>query len=241
VRPAKAAGRRNYRGAVTSGSALRTVLTLLGAAVIYSPLFPDRADPAPTEAAPPAGQTMETAMSNPDRTEGRLADGCVPATAQDLLARLEKLGITVKTFEHPPVYTVEEAKALRGELPGAHIKNLFLRNKKGVMWLFTCLEDRQIDLKDFGARLGAGRLSFGSAERLMTYLGVEPGAVTPFGVVNDRGGAVTVVLDRALVDQDPVNCHPLVNTMTTALSAAGLVRFLESVDHPPVMIDLDAD
>ena len=169
-----------------------------------------------------------------------LADGSAPATAQDLFARLEALGIAVRTVRHPPVFTVEEAKALRGELPGAHIKNLFLRNKKGVMWLLTSLEDRQIDLKDLGGRLGAGRLSFGSAQRLMTYLGVAPGAVTPFAAVNDRQRAVTVVLDQALTAHDPVNCHPLVNTMTTALGAADLIRFLESVGHPPLMIDLDA-
>ena len=180
-------------------------------------------------------------MSDGEQIEGRLADGSAPAGPEDIFARLAALDIAAKSAEHPPVFTVEEAKALRGELPGAHIKNLFLRNKKGVMWLFTCLEDRRIDLKAFGARLGAGRLSFGSADRLMKYLGVEPGAVTPFGVVNDRAGAVTVVLDQALMARDHVNCHPLVNTMTTAISASGLVRFLESVDHPPVMIDLDAD
>ena len=115
---------------------------------------------------------------------------------------------------------MEEAKALRGELPGAHIKNLFLRNKKGVMWLVTCQEDRDIDLKALGQRIGAGRLSFGSAERLMTHLGVLPGSVTPFAVINDRRDHVTVVLDSGLLDQDPVNCHPLVNTMTTAIRAA---------------------
>jgi len=169
--------------------------------------------------------------------EGHLADGSRPATAQDLLARLDELGIAATSFEHPAVYTVEEAKALRGELAGAHIKNLFLRNKKGVMWLVTCQEDRAIDLKALGERLGAGRLSFGSAERLMKYLGVLPGAVTPFGVRNDRQGQVAVVLDSALIDQDPVNCHPLVNTMTTALSGQDLVRFLESTGHAPRLLD----
>lgn len=173
--------------------------------------------------------------------EGRLADGSTPATARDLLARLEELGIAAESFEHPAVYTVDEAKALRGELEGAHIKNLFLRNKKGVMWLVTCQEDRQIDLKALGQRIGAGRLSFGSAERLMKYLGVLPGAVTPFGVVNDRQGQVTVVLDSALAELERVNCHPLVNTMTTALSGRALVRFLESTGHPPQLLDFEAD
>ena len=198
---------------------------------------------------PPGRPLSSPAMSDADdsRDAGAasaaaiLADGSAPALPEDVFARLEALGIAARTVGHPPVFTVEEAKALRGELPGAHIKNLFLRNKKGVMWLLTCQEDRRIDLKAFGGRLGAGRLSFGSAERLMKYLGVTPGAVTPFAVVNDRQRAVTLVLDQALMAHDPVNCHPLVNTMTTALAAADLIRFVESVDHPPQIIDLDAD
>ena len=174
--------------------------------------------------------------------QGRLADGSAPATAQDLLARLEALGIAAESFEHPPVYTVDENKAVRSQGPAwlgqsANIKNLFLRNKKGAMWLVTCQEDREIDLKALGERIGAGRLSFGSAERLMKYLGVLPGAVTPFGVINDRQNQVAVVLDSALVDQDSVNCHPLVNTMTTALAGRDLVRFLESTGHTPQLLD----
>ncbi len=143
-------------------------------------------------------------------------------------------------MRHPPVFTVEEAKAQRGELPGSHIKNLFLRNKKGAMWLVTCLEDRRIDLKALGTALEAGRFSFGSAERLMTYLGVLPGAVTPFAVINDKDAHVQVVLDRGLLDHDPINAHPLVNDMTTAIAAEDLIRFLEAVGHPPRIFDLDA-
>ena len=170
---------------------------------------------------------------------GRLADGSAPATPEALFARLEALGIAQRSTSHPAVFTVEESKALCGTLPGVHIKNLFLRNKKGAMWLLTCQEDREIDLKDLGARLGAGRLSFGSAERLMRHLGVIPGAVTPFAVVNDRAGLVAVVLDRALLTAETVNGHPLVNTMTTALSGADLVRFLEAEGHPPQILDMD--
>ena len=162
-----------------------------------------------------------------------------PTSPEALLARLGELGIAVTSFSHPPVHTVAEAKALRGELKGGHIKNLFLRNKKGAMWLITCLEDREIDLKALGQALGAGRFSFGSAERLMTYLGVLPGAVTPFAVINDTGGKVEVVLDEALLACDPINAHPLVNDRTAAVSAAGLVRFLEAVGHPPRIFDFD--
>ncbi len=163
-----------------------------------------------------------------------------PTSSEALLARLEGLGIAVQIHRHPPVYTVEQAKALRGGLTGNHIKNLFLRNKKGAMWLITCLEDRKIDLKALGQALGAGRFSFGSAERLRTYLGVLPGAVTPFAVINDTEGKVQVVLDAGVFDCDPVNAHPLVNDRTAAISPADLVRFLEAVGHPPQILDLRA-
>jgi Ala-tRNA(Pro) deacylase len=166
------------------------------------------------------------------------AETPLPTAPETLLARLDALGINYRCVTHPPVFTVEEAKALRGELPGSHIKNLFLRNKKGRMWLVTCLEDRDVDLKALGARLEAGRFSFGSAERLMTYLGVRPGAVTPFAVINDKAGAVTMVLDSGVLGAGPVNCHPLVNTMTTALAPDDLLRFLEAEGHAPLMLEL---
>ncbi len=160
-----------------------------------------------------------------------------PTTPDQLLARLAELGLTTRTVTHPPVFTVEEAKALRGELPGAHIKNLFLRDKKGKMWLVVAEEDRPIDLKALGELLG-GRLSFGSADRLMTYLGVIPGAVTPFGVINDGGNQVQVVIDKDLLAQDPINCHPLCNDRTTAISPQDLLAFFAACNHPPELVDL---
>ncbi len=169
-----------------------------------------------------------------------LADGGAPMEPDALLAHLESLGIQARTVEHAPVFTVEEAKALRGELDGAHIKNLFLRNKKGAMWLVTCLEDREVDLKALGAALEAGRFSFGSAERLMSYLGVRPGSVTPLAVINDTQGAVTMVLDQGVMEHALVNAHPLVNDKTTALTPGGLLRFLEAAGHAPQMLDMDA-
>ena len=150
---------------------------------------------------------------------------------QQLFARLDQLGIAHRTVEHPPVFTVEEAKALRGNLPGHHIKNLFLRNKKEEMWLVVAEEDKRIDLKALGEKLGAGKLSFGSPDRLLRYLGVLPGAVTPFGIINDKDRQVKVVLDRDLMGFNPVNAHPLVNTMTTAISFADLRRFFEATGH----------
>ena len=159
-------------------------------------------------------------------------------TPDQLFARLEALGIRTRTVTHPPVFTVEEAKALRGDLPGAHIKNLFLRNKKGEMWLVVAEESRPVDLKALGERLGAGRLSFGSPERLMSYLGVVPGAVTPFAIINDAQGQVRVAIDKTVLDQDPVNCHPLSNDMTTAIASRDLLAFLEQSGHRPLILDL---
>jgi Ala-tRNA(Pro) deacylase len=156
---------------------------------------------------------------------------------QQLFARLDQLGIAHRTVEHPPVFTVEEAKALRGNLPGHHIKNLFLRNKKEEMWLVVALEDRAIDLKRLGEVLGAGRLSFGSADRLKRTLGVEPGSVTPLSLVNDEARAVQLVVDRDVADGGPVNAHPLVNTMTTALAPSDLLRFFDATGHTPRWLD----
>lgn len=139
---------------------------------------------------------------------------------------------------HPAVFTVEEAKTHRPGIVGAHAKNLFLRDKKGKMFLLSALEDRTIDLRAMRDVLGVRSLSFGSPERLQKFLGVEPGSVTPFGVINDTAGEVTMVLDRGLMDYDTLNFHPLINTQTTSISPAGLIRFLESTDHPPRFVDL---
>ena len=156
---------------------------------------------------------------------------------QQLFARLAELGLAHKTVEHEPVFTVEQAKAHRGTLPGHHIKNLFLRNKKEEMWLVVALEDRAIDLKRLGEALGAGRLSFGSAERLKRHLGVEPGSVTPLALVNDESRTVRLALDRGLDDGGPVNVHPLVNTMTTAMAGPDLLRFFAATGHAPHWLD----
>lgn len=156
---------------------------------------------------------------------------------QQLFARLDELGIAHRTVEHPPVFTVEEAKALRGDLPGHHIKNLFLRNKKEEMWLVVALEDRAVDLKRLGERLGAGRLSFGSPDRLRRQLGVEPGSVTPLALINDADRVVRLALDRGVAEGGPINAHPLTNTMTTALAGADLLRFFAATGHEPLWLD----
>lgn len=157
-----------------------------------------------------------------------------------LLARLDALGIGVEIHRHPPLHTVEESRELRGTLPGGHIKNLFLRDKKRNQWLVTVLEDATIDLKALRHTLGArGTLSFGSADLLSASLGVAPGSVTPFAVMNDTDGVVSMVLDRGILDHDPVNAHPLHNAATAAIGRDDLLRFLAECDHSPELIDLD--
>ena len=149
------------------------------------------------------------------------------------MARLDALGIVTTTVRHPPVFTVAESKALRGSLQGGHSKNLFLKDKKGVLWLVVADEDRPIDLKALRPRIGSAALSFASAETLRQVLGVEPGAVTPFALINDREVSVRVVLDEGLMAQSPLNFHPLVNTATTAIAAGDLLVFVRSCGHEP--------
>src|SRR6188472_442906 len=147
---------------------------------------------------------------------------------------LDSLGITQSTVKHPPLFTVEQSRALRGQIPGGHTKNLFLRDKKYYIYLVVALEDADIDLKGLHRRLGAsGRFSFGSAELMREVLGIEPGAVTPFGAINDTAGRVTIVLDQGLMEHAVVNAHPLVNTMTTSIGRGDLVKFLNSTGHAP--------
>ena len=156
------------------------------------------------------------------------------ATPDDLFACLDRLGIAHQTVTHPPLFTVEESQALRGQIPGGHTKNLFLKDKKGALYLVSALEDAAINLKSLHRRIGAsGRFSFGSADQLRAALGVEPGAVTPLAALNDTGNLVTIVLDQALMTHKVINCHPLHNTMTTSLARDDLVRFLAATGHPP--------
>jgi len=164
----------------------------------------------------------------------------MPLTPQQLLSRLEAAGIKTRTVEHDALFTVAQSQNLRGDLPGGHTKNLFLKDKKGRFFLIACREEATVDLKRLHERVGAsGRFSFGSAEQLLNKLGVEPGAVTLFGVVNDLRGEVTVALDRGLLAYDTINAHPLTNTMTTALARDDLLRFLETTNHTPLVIDVE--
>jgi Ala-tRNA(Pro) deacylase len=158
----------------------------------------------------------------------------MPASPDDLFAYLDSLGIDHRTVQHPAVFTVEEARTLRGKLAGGHTKNLFLRDKKGAFFLVVAPEDAAIELKSLHRLLGAsGRFSFGSAEAMREFLGVEPGSVTPFAAINDRDRRVTVVLDAVMMREATLNFHPLVNTGTTTIAREGLLKFLEATGHPP--------
>ena len=156
----------------------------------------------------------------------------------ELLKRLEALKISTTTVEHPAVFTVKEAKSLRGELSGGHSKNLFLKDKKGQLWLLVALEDREINFKALRTSIGSAQLSFAKPELLMEVLGLRPGSVTPFGVINDTSGRVNVVLDKALMNHTVLNFHPMINTATTRITPDGLRSFLIYTGHYPLVADL---
>jgi Ala-tRNA(Pro) deacylase len=166
----------------------------------------------------------------------------MPASPEDLLAYLAALGVETETLDHPPLHTVEDSRALRGEIPGGHTKNLFVKDKKGRLFLLVLGEETLVDLKKVHEKIGAqGRVSFGSAELLEEVWGVRPGAVTPFGALNDTAAKVSVVLDEAMMRHERLNFHPLINTRTTGLKSAGLMKFLRATGHEPLVVALGQD
>ncbi len=163
----------------------------------------------------------------------------MPTSPEDLLDYLGSLSIEAETVEHPPLHTVEDSQAMRGEIPGGHTKNLFVKDKKNRLFLLVLGETTAIDLKRVHEKIGAsGRVSFGSAELLEQVWGVRPGAVTPFGAINDEAGRVRVVLDEAMMRHERLNFHPLINTRTTGLASADLVKFLRATGHDPLVVAL---
>jgi Ala-tRNA(Pro) deacylase len=160
-------------------------------------------------------------------------------TPEHLFDYLKTLGIEVATVTHPPAFTVNEGEAHTGHLPGVHIKNLFLRDSKEAMWLVVAPWNRVIDLKTLPKEIGSARLSFGSPDRLQRTLGVTPGSVTPFSVINDTQRVVHVILDAWMMTQDIINAHPLINTMTTSIRSADLLKFIEATGHHPRLVDLE--
>jgi len=173
-------------------------------------------------------------------TETTTASGTAEMAGEaELYAFLRDLGVTWRHHTHPPLHTVEESRALRGEMPGAHVKNMFLKDKKGALFLATCLEDRRIRIRDLEKAVGAKGMSFGKPDLLGEVLGVKPGAVTPFGLLNDRDGRVRFLLDRGLRAHDLLNVHPLHNEATTAIAMTDLDRFLAATGHQAEEVDFD--
>ena len=167
------------------------------------------------------------------------AGGGAPAGEAELYDFLHDHGIAFRQHTHPPLHTVEESRALRGDLLGAHVKNMFMKDKKGAIWLATCLEDREIRIRDLEREIGAKNLSFGKPELLWECLGVRPGAVTPFGLLNDRTARVNFALDAKLLEFEMINVHPLHNEATTAISKDDLLRFVGLTGHEMLVVDFD--
>lgn len=159
------------------------------------------------------------------------------ATPDDLFALLDELGIEHGTMTHPPIFTVDEGRAWHDKIPGLHCKNLFLKDRKAKVWLVVMPGDKRADLNRLEKRLHAARLSFGKPELLAEVLGLTPGSVTPFGLINDRSGRVTVVVDEDLTKSEWVNFHPLHNAASTTLRSADLLRFMRAVGHEPTIVD----
>jgi Ala-tRNA(Pro) deacylase len=158
----------------------------------------------------------------------------------ELYALLDANGIAYTHHTHPPLFTVADSRSLRGELPGGHVKNMFMKDKRGAIWLATCLEDRQIRIRDLEKEIGARGLSFGREDLLWDVLGVRPGAVTPFGLINECAPRrVSLALDAQMLERDPLNFHPLHNEATTTISRDGFLKFLTLTGHQPVLVDFD--
>lgn len=161
----------------------------------------------------------------------------MPASPADLFAFLDAHGVAHRTLEHSAVFRVEEGHEIKAQLPGGHTKNLFLKDGKGQIWLVCALGETRIDLKRLPEAIGSARLSFGSPELMQEVLGVTPGSVTIFALINDRERRVKLVLDAALLEPEPINFHPLANTATTAISQDGLRRFLKALDITAQVVD----
>ena len=160
------------------------------------------------------------------------------ATPDILFKRLEDLGITIENHRHAPAFTVKEAQTHCAHLPGGHCKNLFLKDKKGILWLVVTLDERPIDMKSLRKLIGSHHLSFGKPALLGEILGVEPGTVSPFALINDTEGRVNVVLDKKMMEMDLLNYHPLTNSMTTAITPSNLLTFIRDTNHNPVLVEL---
>jgi len=162
----------------------------------------------------------------------------LPTTPDDLLKTLQDIDIKYELYNHVPIFTVEEGAHLEAEIPGVHCRNLYLRDKKKKNFLVVAANETKIDLKTLPERIDSGRLSFGSAERLWQHLGIRPGSVCPFTVINDPDHQVQVILDEQMMKAEVVNHHPLDNAMTIGLSPVDLLKFFNHTGHKPIILAL---
>jgi len=165
-----------------------------------------------------------------------------PVSPQALLDYLDACALETVKHEHEPLFTVEQSQEHRGRLEGGHTKNLFLKDKKGRLFLLTAQESSDVNLKTLHKLLGAsGRFSFGSADKMEANLGLKPGAVSALGVINDRESNVTFAIDQTLLDHEKINCHPLRNDATVTLLVRDLLDLAEQCGHKAMIVDLTAD
>lgn len=164
------------------------------------------------------------------------------ASRDELFAFFQSLSIETKTYEHEAVFTVDESADLKKDMPGCHTKNLFLKDKKGNLMLVVCANDTLVDLKGFHKKAECGRVSFGNADLLWEHLGVKPGSVTPFSLINDKDSqSVRLFLDHNMMQHDLLNYHPLENTATTAISREDLLKFFDGTGHTPTILELEKE
>ena len=164
----------------------------------------------------------------------------MPATREDLFTYFDELGVAHSTRDHAPVFTVDEGREIKASLPGGHTKNLFLKDKKGRFVLVSALGETTIRVNRLHKLVECQRLSFAKEEDLLAVLGVRPGSVTAFALMNDREARVTFVLDAALLATNPVNFHPLKNDATSAISRDDLLKFAKATGHDPLIVDFAA-
>lgn len=184
-------------------------------------------------------------MSHKDRPDPEnivLENGHIAATAEDVLALFDTLDIEHKTYIHAPLYTVEEAKTVSYDDPGAHTKNLFLRNKKGKMFLLVVEQNHTVDLRGLRDRLNmtGGQFAFASTERLGKFLGVVPGSVSPLALINDHSGAVQVFFQHSILTHEWIYLHPCRNTHSTRIRTSDLLKLLDYWKHPVTEINFES-
>jgi Ala-tRNA(Pro) deacylase len=180
---------------------------------------------------------MESAEKTPPEMD---ENAPLPVPPAKLLEILDSLDISYKIYDHDPIFTVEQGAHLKAQIPGMHCRNLFLRDKKKIMYLVVAANETAIDMKKLEKIIDSGRLSFGSADRLWTHLGIRPGSVCPFTVMNDKDHQVNVILDAFMMRAETVNYHPMDNAQTISLVPADLLKFFDFTGHRPRIVDLTA-